>query len=81
MPPKILLKYLEKIPIGYIKQGRTNMIIARYRELTEHPVYRFNVEVIVISNGKRITIAEFNCATEEELRFATDCCDYAMKGE
>ena len=57
------------------------MIIARYKELTGHPVYRFNVEVIVISNGKRITIAEFNCATEEELKFATDCCDYAMKGE
>ena len=57
------------------------MIIARYKELTGHPAYKYTVEVIVISNGKRITIAEFNCATEDELKFATDCCDYAMKGE
>ena len=59
------------------------MTIARYRELTGHPVWRYQVELIVIlgAKGKRVTIAQFNCATENELKFATECCDYVLKGQ
>ena len=59
------------------------MTIARYKELIGHPVWRYHVELIVClpAKGKRIKIAEFNCATEDELKFATECCDYVLKGE
>lgn len=57
------------------------MTIARYRELVGHPVWLYNVEIIVITNGKRIRIAEFNCKDEKELKFATECVDYLIKGE
>ena len=59
------------------------MTIARYRELTGHPVWRYQVELIVLlaGKGKRVKIAQFNCKNEEELKFATECCDYVLKGE
>lgn len=57
------------------------MTIARYRELVGHPVWKYSVELIVLSNGKRVKIAEFNCKNDEELAFATDCCDHVLKGE
>jgi len=41
----------------------------------------YTVELIVITNGKRVKIAEFNCKDEDELKFATDCVDYVIKGE
>ena len=57
------------------------MTIARYKTLDGHPVFKYSVELLVQTNGKLITIAEFNCATEEELKFATECCDYVLRGE
>ena len=59
------------------------MTIARYRKLENHPVWLYQVELIVLlaGKGKRVTIAQFNCRNEEELRYATECCDYVLKGE
>lgn len=59
------------------------MTIARYRQLVGHPVWLYQVELIVLlaGKGKRVTIAQFNCKNEEELRYATECCDYVLKGE
>ena len=57
------------------------MVIARYKELTGHPAFQFNVEIIVVTNGKRVRIAEFNCKDEKELKLATDRVDYLIKGE
>jgi hypothetical protein len=57
------------------------MTIARYRKLEGHPAWLYTIELLVQTNGKLITIAEFNCATEEELKFATECCDYVIAGE
>lgn len=54
------------------------MSIARYRKLLGHPAWKYQVELIVYHNGHRTKIAQFNCATEEELKFATDCCDYVI---
>lgn len=55
--------------------------IARYRELEGHPVFKYNVEIIVLTNGKRISIGGFNCRTEEEFRQATEWCEYVLRGE
>lgn len=57
------------------------MTIARYKQLVGHPAWLYTVELIVITNGKRVKIAEFNCKDEDELKFATDCVDYVIKGE
>lgn len=55
--------------------------IARYRELEGHPVFKYNVEIIVLTNGKRVKIAEINCKDETELRQATEWVDFTLKGE
>jgi hypothetical protein len=57
------------------------MTIARYSKLNNHPVFLYTVELIVVVNGKRIKIAEFNCETYKDLEYATDCCDYVIAGE
>jgi hypothetical protein len=57
------------------------MTIARYRKLNNHPVFQYNVELIVVVNGKRIKIAEFNCKTDKDLEYATDCCDYVISSD
>jgi len=78
---KISLKFLKNVPIRRYK-GETTMTIARYIELN-HPHWKYRVELIVIlgSKGKRVKIAEFNCVTDKELEYATECCDYVLKGE
>jgi hypothetical protein len=55
--------------------------IARYKELTGHPVFKYSVEIIVLTNGKRVKIAEINCKDETELAQATEWVDYTLKGE
>jgi hypothetical protein len=57
------------------------MTIARYRKIANHPAWLYNVELIVIVNGKRITIAEFNCTNERDLHYATECCDYVISSD
>jgi hypothetical protein len=57
------------------------MTIARYTELFDHPYWKYRVELLVKTNNKFIKIAEFNCRSEDELRFATDCCTYTIKGD
>jgi hypothetical protein len=57
------------------------MCIARYKELDGHPVFKYNVEIIVLTNGKRVKIAEINCKDEAELRQATEWVDFTLKGE
>lgn len=57
------------------------MTVARYTELFDHPYWKYHVELLVQNNGKFIKIAEFNCRTDEELDYATDCCTYAIKGD
>ena len=54
------------------------MSIARYTKLHGHPVWMYNVELIVYHRGKRTKIAEFNCRDDRELKFATECCDYVI---
>jgi len=79
---KIVLKFRPDLPIRRYKE-EIQMTIARYRELVGHPVWLYQVELIVLlaGKGKRVTIAQFNCKNEEELRYATECCDYVLKGE
>jgi len=57
------------------------MVIARYKELTGHPAFQFNVEIIVLTNGKRIKIAEINCKDDTELAQATEWVDFTLRGE
>ena len=57
------------------------MTIARYRELIGHPYYMYSVELIVLTNGKRIKIAEINCKDDEDLAQATEWCEFVLKGE
>ena len=55
--------------------------IARYRELEGHPVFKYNVEIIVLTNGKRVKIAEINCKDETELAQATEWVDFTLQGD
>jgi hypothetical protein len=55
--------------------------IARYKELEGHPVFKYNVEIIVLTNNKRVKIAEINCKDEAELAQATEWVDFTLKGE
>lgn len=57
------------------------MTIARYRKIENHPTWLYSVELLVQTNGKIVKIAEFNCASEQELKYATECCDYVLRGE
>lgn len=57
------------------------MTIARYRKLEGHPAWLYQVELVVISKGRRISIGGFNCRTEEEFKQATEWCDAILKGE
>lgn len=57
------------------------MCIARYRELSDHPYFKYEVELIVIGNGKRTKIAAINCRDEAELEQATQWVDFVLKGE
>lgn len=56
------------------------MTIARYRELLGHPYYKYEVELIVLSNGKRIKIAAINCRDDDELAQATEWVEFVLKG-
>jgi hypothetical protein len=55
--------------------------IARYKELEGHPFFQYNVELIVLSNGKRIKIAEINCKDDKDLAQATAWCEFVLKGD
>jgi hypothetical protein len=56
--------------------------IARYRKLTGHPAWTYVVELFVKNTAnKMVHIASFNCATERELKQATEMCDYVIQGE
>lgn len=55
--------------------------IARYRKLDGHPAYLYNVEIIVLTNGKRVKIAEINCKDDAELAQATEWTDFVLKNE
>ena len=57
------------------------MTIARYRKLDGHPAWLYQVELIVLTNGERISIGGFNCRTEEEFKQATEWCEYVIQGE
>jgi hypothetical protein len=57
------------------------MTIAKYTKLYHHSAWIYNVELIVVVNGKTVKIAEFNCANDRELELATDCCDYVINSE
>jgi hypothetical protein len=57
------------------------MTIAKYTKLYNHPAWIYNVELIVIVNGKSVKIAEFNCANQHEFEIATDCCDYVINSD
>lgn len=57
------------------------MCIARYRKLDGHPAWLYQVELLVQSNGKMISIGGFNCATEREFELAVEWCDYVIQGE
>ncbi|NBX18980.1 MAG: hypothetical protein EBR09_16645, partial [Proteobacteria bacterium] len=55
--------------------------IARYKELEGHPVFKYNIEIIVLTNGKRVKIAEINCKDETELAQATEWVDFTLRGD
>jgi hypothetical protein len=55
--------------------------IARYKELEGHPFFQYNVELIVLSNGKRIKIAEINCKDDKDLAQATAWCEFVLRGD
>jgi len=55
--------------------------IARYRELTGHPAFKYSVELIVLSKGRRIKIAEINCKDDEELAQATDWVEFTLRSD
>ena len=57
------------------------MTIARFRKLEGHPAWLYQVELIVLTNGKRISIGGFNCATEAEFQQATEWCEYIIQGD
>lgn len=57
------------------------MTIARYKKLDGHPAWLYQVELLVQTNGKLISIGGFNCATEREFEQAVQWCDYVIKGE
>lgn len=57
------------------------MTIARYRKLENHPAWLYQVELLVQTNGKLISIGGFNCATEEEFTQAVEWCDYVIGGD
>jgi len=56
--------------------------LARFRELTEHPYYKYEVELLVKgSSGNYLKIAAINCRDEAELQQATEWVDYVLQGE
>ncbi len=57
------------------------MTIARYRELLGHPYYKYEVELIVLTNGKRIKIASLNCRDDDELAQATEWVEFVLRGD
>lgn len=57
------------------------MCIARYRKLENHPEWLYQVELLVLTNGKRVSIGGFNCRTEEELKQATEWCEFVIRGD
>lgn len=57
------------------------MCIARYRKLENHPAWLYQVELLVQSNGRLISIGGFNCSTEREFEQAVEFCDYVIRGD
>lgn len=57
------------------------MTIARYKRLDGHPAWLYQVELLVQTNGKLISIGGFNCTTEREFEQAVEWCDYVIRGE
>ena len=57
------------------------MTIARYRKLENHPAWLYQVELLVQSNGRLVSIGGFNCSTEREFEQAVEVCDYVIRGD
>lgn len=57
------------------------MTFARYYKLHNHPAWMYQVELLVKTHDKVISIGGFNCTTEEEFKQAVEWCDYVIQGD